>query len=175
MTDTGKAVFLSYASQDAEAAQQLCNALRAGGIEVWFDQSELRGGDAWDSSIRRQIKACALLSRSSRDIRTHVMKGILARVEAGSRPQSPDGGGTARFSCRSSSTIRRTRTRRCRTGFATCSGRVCRAAGTPRRWSKRVRRLLSLNPAVPAATSDASAAPFTSPTVAASPRFVAPR
>lgn len=60
MTDLGKAVFLSYATQDAVAAQQLCNALRDAGIEVWFDQSELRGGDAWDSSIRRQIKSCAL-------------------------------------------------------------------------------------------------------------------
>ena len=60
MTEPGKAVFLSYASQDAEAAQNLCNALRVGGIEVWFDQSELRGGDAWDASIRKQIKNCAL-------------------------------------------------------------------------------------------------------------------
>jgi TolB-like protein/Flp pilus assembly protein TadD len=34
--------------------------LRAAGIEVWFDQSELRGGDAWDASIRKQIKECAL-------------------------------------------------------------------------------------------------------------------
>ena len=54
------AVFLSYASQDAEAAARVCNALRAAGIEVWFDQSELRGGDAWDQSIRKQIKTCAL-------------------------------------------------------------------------------------------------------------------
>jgi TolB-like protein/tetratricopeptide (TPR) repeat protein len=54
------AVFLSYASQDAEAAQRICDALRAVGIEVWFDKSELRGGDAWDQSIRRQIKNCAL-------------------------------------------------------------------------------------------------------------------
>ncbi len=60
MTDTGKAVFLSYASQDAEAAQQLCNSLRAAAIEVWFDQSELRGGDTWDALIRRQIKGCYL-------------------------------------------------------------------------------------------------------------------
>src|SRR5271165_6406256 len=60
MTDTGKAIFLSYASQDAEAARRLCNALRAAGIEVWFDQSELRGGDAWDAAIRKRIKACAL-------------------------------------------------------------------------------------------------------------------
>ena len=54
------AVFLSYASQDAEAARRICEALRAGGIEVWFDQSELRGGEAWDASIRRQIKSCRL-------------------------------------------------------------------------------------------------------------------
>jgi TolB-like protein/tetratricopeptide (TPR) repeat protein len=58
-TPTG-AVFLSYASQDAEAAQRICTALRAAGTEVWFDQSELRGGDAWDQSIRKQIKSCAL-------------------------------------------------------------------------------------------------------------------
>jgi TolB-like protein/Flp pilus assembly protein TadD len=60
LTETGKAVFLSYASQDAEAAQHLCEALRNASVEVWFDQSELRGGDAWDASIRRQIKSCAL-------------------------------------------------------------------------------------------------------------------
>jgi TolB-like protein/Flp pilus assembly protein TadD len=54
------AVFLSYASQDAEAARRICEALRAAGIEVWFDQSELRGGDVWDQKIRRQIRDCAL-------------------------------------------------------------------------------------------------------------------
>jgi TolB-like protein/tetratricopeptide (TPR) repeat protein len=54
------AVFISYASQDAEAAKRICDALRAAGIEVWFDQSELRGGDAWDQKIRQQIRDCAL-------------------------------------------------------------------------------------------------------------------
>lgn len=54
------AVFISYASQDAEAARQLCAALSAAGVEVWFDRSELRGGDAWDQKIRKQIKDCAL-------------------------------------------------------------------------------------------------------------------
>ena len=53
-------MFLSYASEDAAAAQRICEALRAGGIEVWFDQSELRGGDAWDRAIRQQIHDCAL-------------------------------------------------------------------------------------------------------------------
>ena len=46
MTEPSKAVFLSYASEDAEAARRICDALRSAGIEVWFDQSELRGGDA---------------------------------------------------------------------------------------------------------------------------------
>ena len=36
-TPTG-AVFLSCASQDTEAAQTICEALRAAGVEVWFDQ-----------------------------------------------------------------------------------------------------------------------------------------
>ncbi|MBM3852568.1 MAG: TIR domain-containing protein, partial [Verrucomicrobia bacterium] len=60
MSEAGRAVFLSYASQDAAAAQRICEALRAAGIEVWFDQSELVGGDAWDRKIRGQIKECAL-------------------------------------------------------------------------------------------------------------------
>ena len=60
MTEPNRAVFLSYASQDAEAAARICAALRAAGVEVWFDQSELRGGDAWDQRIRRQIRECAL-------------------------------------------------------------------------------------------------------------------
>ena len=60
MTEPSLAVFLSYASQDADAARRICDSLRAGGIEVWLDQSELRGGDAWDASIRKRIKSCAL-------------------------------------------------------------------------------------------------------------------
>lgn len=60
MTDATRAVFLSYASQDAAAAHRICTALRGAGIEVWFDQNALRGGDAWDATIRKQIKNCAL-------------------------------------------------------------------------------------------------------------------
>jgi tetratricopeptide (TPR) repeat protein len=60
VTEPSQAVFLSYASEDADAAQRICAALRNDGIEVWFDRSELRGGDVWDATIRRQIKNCAL-------------------------------------------------------------------------------------------------------------------
>ena len=52
--------FLSYAFRDAEAAKRICEALGAGGIEVWFDQSELRGGDAWDQSPPADQKLCAI-------------------------------------------------------------------------------------------------------------------
>jgi TolB-like protein/Tfp pilus assembly protein PilF len=57
---SSKGIFLSYASEDAGIAKRICDALRYAGIEVWFDQSELRGGDAWDQKIRRQIRDCAL-------------------------------------------------------------------------------------------------------------------
>jgi TolB-like protein/tetratricopeptide (TPR) repeat protein len=60
MTQAANAIFLSYASQDAAVAGRIGDALRAAGLEVWFDQSELRGGDAWDQLIRRRIRECAL-------------------------------------------------------------------------------------------------------------------
>ena len=60
MGDATPAIFLSYTSQDADAVRRLCEGLRAAGLTVWFDQNELRGGDAWDASIRRQIRDCAL-------------------------------------------------------------------------------------------------------------------
>jgi len=68
-------VFLSYASQDAAAAEGICEALRAAGVEVWFDQSELRGGDVWDQKIRREICDCALCtSIQTKDARSSTVK-----------------------------------------------------------------------------------------------------
>jgi TolB-like protein/Flp pilus assembly protein TadD len=60
MTEPSRAVFLSYASEDAEAAERIADALRTAAIEVWFDRNALRGGDEWDRKIRREIKDCAL-------------------------------------------------------------------------------------------------------------------
>jgi hypothetical protein len=51
-------LFLSYASQDRAAAISLRDALAGLGIEVWYDESELGGGEAWDQKIRRQIREC---------------------------------------------------------------------------------------------------------------------
>jgi TolB-like protein/tetratricopeptide (TPR) repeat protein len=60
MNMANPAIFLSYAREDAPAARRIAEALRAAGLEVWFDENELRGGDAWDAKIRKQIDACAL-------------------------------------------------------------------------------------------------------------------
>jgi TolB-like protein len=51
-------VFLSYASEDRKAAQALRDALETYGLEVWYDESALDGGDAWDQKIRIQIRKC---------------------------------------------------------------------------------------------------------------------
>ncbi len=58
--ESSPAVFLSYARDDAAAARRIAEALRASGLEVWFDENELRGGDAWDAKIRKQINDCTL-------------------------------------------------------------------------------------------------------------------
>jgi TIR domain len=58
LSGTSQAVSISYASQDAEPARRIREALRAAGIEVWLDESELCG--AWDHKIRREIRDCAL-------------------------------------------------------------------------------------------------------------------
>ena len=62
---TPRAVFLSDAREDTDAARRIADALRAFGIKVWLDQNELRGGDAWDAHIRKQIKDCALFLPSN--------------------------------------------------------------------------------------------------------------
>jgi TolB-like protein len=51
-------VFLSYASADREAARVLKDALPVFGLEVWYDESELGGGELWDQKIRKQIRDC---------------------------------------------------------------------------------------------------------------------
>src|SRR5260221_91222 len=60
MSEPTKAVFLSYAREDTGAARRIADALRSQGVEVWFDQEELRGGEAWDAKIKKQIRECTL-------------------------------------------------------------------------------------------------------------------
>jgi|GEM_PF-729374 len=51
-------LFISYASEDREVARRLRDAISALGINVWYDEDELIGGDAWDKKIRDRIRAC---------------------------------------------------------------------------------------------------------------------
>jgi TolB-like protein len=51
-------VFISYAAEDRTAARLLRDTLAAAGLDVWYDENELSGGDSWDQKIRRQIRDC---------------------------------------------------------------------------------------------------------------------
>jgi TolB-like protein len=51
-------VFISYASADRAAARALRDTLGAAGLDVWLDEDELGGGEAWDTKIRNQIRTC---------------------------------------------------------------------------------------------------------------------
>jgi TolB-like protein len=51
-------IFLSYASEDRRAARSIGDALAELGADVWLDESELGGGEAWDQKIRKQIREC---------------------------------------------------------------------------------------------------------------------
>src|SRR6266849_1923850 len=51
-------VLLSYASEERVGGQAIRAALPAFGVDVWYDESGLDGGDVWDQKIRRQIREC---------------------------------------------------------------------------------------------------------------------
>ncbi len=57
-TVTPPSIFISYASADRDAARALTETLAAAGLEVWLDEEELAGGEAWDAKIRQQIRTC---------------------------------------------------------------------------------------------------------------------
>jgi len=54
------AIFLSYASDDLEAAERVKTALEKAGLDVWFDKRLLAAGDDWDQKIRRNVANCSL-------------------------------------------------------------------------------------------------------------------
>ena len=53
-----KAVFLSYASQDVEAARRVCETLRAAGMDVWLDADGglEQGGEAMHLVQERALR-----------------------------------------------------------------------------------------------------------------------
>jgi hypothetical protein len=64
-------VFLSYASNDIDAARQLHTCLSNRQIDTWFDTNRLRAGASYDQIIQRNIGRCGLmiilLSKTTQD------------------------------------------------------------------------------------------------------------
>ena len=63
------AIFISYASEDFDAAKKLKAGLDSTGLDVWFDKAELQGGDAFALKITSNINRCSfflpLISQNS--------------------------------------------------------------------------------------------------------------
>jgi hypothetical protein len=63
------AIFISYASEDFDAAKKLKAGLDSTGLDVWFDKTELQGGDAFALKITSNINRCSfflpLISQNS--------------------------------------------------------------------------------------------------------------
>jgi hypothetical protein len=53
-------LFVSYASEDREAARCLVDGLKAEGFDVWFDRERLLGGEVFQPDINKAIDKCSL-------------------------------------------------------------------------------------------------------------------
>lgn len=51
-------IFISYASEDVNAAQEVASRLRKLGASTWLDKSALVGGEKYDRTIESKIRAC---------------------------------------------------------------------------------------------------------------------
>jgi hypothetical protein len=62
-------VFISYAREDAEAANRLYDDLKKAGLNLWLDTKSLLGGQKWKiaiiDAIRNSAYFIALLSSNS--------------------------------------------------------------------------------------------------------------
>jgi len=55
----GPMIFISYASQNADAARAIADRLLAlGAGDVWLDKKKLRGGDDWSNKLDEAIGSC---------------------------------------------------------------------------------------------------------------------
>lgn len=50
------AIFISYAREDIQAAQQLVSDLQKGGCIVWLDKERLEAGEDWENTLEKQVK-----------------------------------------------------------------------------------------------------------------------
>jgi TolB-like protein/Flp pilus assembly protein TadD len=81
-------VFISYASQDAGAAEKVCAALEAAGLPCWIAPRDVRAGQSYAAAIVEAINSCRmlvlLLSQSAIDS-PHVLREV-ERASSKRRP-----------------------------------------------------------------------------------------
>lgn len=89
-------VFVSHASEDKDGfARPLADALRAEGLNVWFDESVLRIGDSLRRSIDRGLSQCTfgivIVSKAflSKEWPQRELDGLVAREEEGKKVVLP--------------------------------------------------------------------------------------
>jgi len=54
-------IFISHSSKDKEFASRLANDLRAAGVEVWYDEDEIKAGDQIFTKIEQGLLTCDFL------------------------------------------------------------------------------------------------------------------
>jgi adenylate cyclase len=89
--ETSARVFISYASHDAEVAQQVCLALEAAGIACWLAPRDVKPGTQYADSIVRAIneaKAVVLVLSGSAVGSSHVAREV-ERAAAKRKPIIP--------------------------------------------------------------------------------------
>lgn len=48
-------VFISHSHKDKEAAKQLAEKLKEKGVQPWFDEDNLKPGEAWEEQIKAAV------------------------------------------------------------------------------------------------------------------------
>lgn len=84
----GKRLFLSYAREDAEPAEQIRSALEAAGHDVWVDEAGIQGGDRWRAVIVAAIEEADefVLVLSTHSVGSN---NVLAEVQIASEQGTP--------------------------------------------------------------------------------------
>lgn len=69
-------VFISYASEDKDAAFNIAIGLNTAGIPVWLDKARLKAGTEWETALRIAIKRSAALFISVISVATEAIPAI---------------------------------------------------------------------------------------------------
>lgn len=57
----GRNVFLSYSHHDKDTAEKVAAALQSGGLNPWFDEWEVRSGEAFEARLDRALGASSVV------------------------------------------------------------------------------------------------------------------